>query len=180
MFSKLSTLLLVTVIFSIFYVVYFFEIPLNFPDKNNELVPDFKFQNLKISHLNDGVLEMEIEADNAVFFKDSTTILIDNGYTQFYFKESGFVAINFPVAKFNFDKNEMLFNEAYIAYLSDQKPIWMFSKEIISSVEDSYIKSNAFTEIYYDNIYVQTNDMYFDFKKNMLFLDKSPIIKAKF
>ena len=74
----------------IFYVVFFVDIDLTQWAPKEDDVPDFKFENVIISHVNNGVVEMELNASSATIYRDSNKVHLKKAKGVFYFGAGDF------------------------------------------------------------------------------------------
>ncbi|RAP31553.1 hypothetical protein DID78_00950 [Candidatus Marinamargulisbacteria bacterium SCGC AG-343-D04] len=170
MINKISVVVLGSILVVIFYVLFFFEVPIHFPKEKSGMVPDFMFENVRISHINDGVLEVEVEAENAVIYKGTQDVLLDKGKGTFFFSEGDYLKIDFPVGSYNLQRGAMDLNDAYMVYMRDVSPLWIYSEKIRCVFEDRFIESRSSSTIYYENIKIHSNFLAFNLDKNRVLL----------
>jgi hypothetical protein len=158
----------------IFYVVFFVDIDLTQWAPKEDDVPDFKFENVIISHVNNGVVEMELNASSATIYRDSNKVHLKTAKGVFYFGAGDFFLLDSPSADYDMLTQAMQLEDASMAYLNQGTPLWVYSKWLQWNPEGQEIISETDSDLYFRDMKIKTRYLKLDLAENKMYLDDRP------
>ena len=161
----------------IFGVLFLFDFDSVFNKAAYRDRPDFVFENIVVSHFNDGVLEAEVKAHHASIDKDSNEIVLRDSKGSFYFEDKSFLTFNATNTNYDLQTRRWQFDLPYMVYVKQKKPlIWFDSKKILVGSDYTTIYSDQLSHFYKNNMSMTTHDFKFkQLEKKMFFSNYSEI-----
>ena len=179
MLSKLSVYILSFFLLLILYMVFFYDITYETRPLKDTSLPDFEFENVVISHFNDGELEFEVSANRALIYKDSNLLQLDTfsgvrGVTHNHFIR--FVANS---GGFNLLSSELTLNDSYLIFNYFFDYTWMYSKKMVWNSLTKQLYSTSNTTVDHQNYVIKTTNMRYDVDRAKLYLNDYPNINIR-
>ncbi len=176
MINKINTGLLLSMLGAIFYVVFFYDVSLYQPLPKPDDIPDFQFESLTVSHINNGVVELELQAENAVIYRGSHDVRLEGVTGAFYFGEGDNVLFESPYSQYDLNNREMVLENAYMVLDKGDDLIWMDSNQIRLSPDQAEIVAEGDVHLFLNTLMVSASRIYFPVVEQRIIFDQSPEI----
>ena len=173
MLNKISTWLFFLILATIIYFVFFYDIKFMTKNIDSDL-PDFSFENIVVSHFNDGKLESEFKSDKATIYRNSNQINLFETQGAFFLDEINSVRFNSSSMSYNLTDFNIDMQDPYLVYLSDKSPVWLNSKKLNYDLKTNSIYTDSLTNVYFDEGYIKSNKVVFNLKDYKVYLEESP------
>jgi LPS export ABC transporter protein LptC len=178
MLNKISTGLFFLILVTIIYFVFLYDIKFMNKDMDSTL-PDFSFENIVVSHFNDGKLESEFISDKATIYRKSNQINLFETQGAFFLDELTTVRFNSSSMMYNLNKSNIYMEDPYLVYLSDKSPVWLHSEQLYYDLKKNSIHTDSLTTVYFDEGYIQSRKVLFNLNDYKVYLDESPMFHLR-
>lgn len=173
MLNKISTWLFFLILVTIVYFVFFYDIKfINKQDVSD--LPDFTFENIVVSHFNDGELESEFKSDKATIYRKSNEINLFETQGAFFLDKLNSVRFNSSSMTYYLDDFNIHMTNPHLVYLSEKSPVWMHSEQLFYDLKKNSIFTDNLTTVYFDEGYIQSRKVLFNLKEYKVYLEESP------
>ena len=177
MLEKLSIYILAFLMVVIIYTTFFYDFTFSKRLEKADHTPDFVFQNVVVSHYNEGLLELQVSTNRAVIYRGSQEVIMEDAKGVSYTNNNGLICFNSLEGRFNLQSNNLVLKEAYMVFNQSDDYIWVYSKELFWDSLKKNIYSNADSTIHNKMFFVDTDYFLFDFMKQKISLRETPKIK---
>lgn len=123
-------------------------------------IPDFQFQDVTISQVEEGVLKWEIQADEAEIYNGKALLKMKMVSGNIYQNVDPIIRFIANSSSFDISKNEMMFTRVHVDFLTKPK-FYLKSEELFFNANQHIFTgkrhnklSNAFLELVGENLYL--------------------------
>jgi len=123
-------------------------------------IPDFQFQDVTISQVEEGVLKWEIQADEAEIYNGKALLKMKMVSGNIYQNIEPIIRFIANASSYDISKNEMIFTRVHVDFLSSPK-FYLKSEELFFNANRHILigrrhnkLSNSFLELVGENLYL--------------------------
>lgn len=117
------------------------------PIKSDPNAPDYVFEGVSITHLDEGVVTWELDADTAEISKKTGEATLVSVEGRFIEKNSVVAIMRGPSAILNMQTADMHMNNAEVNYVAEAQPVTLNASELIWNSMDEILEGSGLIKV---------------------------------
>ena len=160
---------MIVLFFVMLYAVFFYDIERVFDSQGYDSDrPNFEFENVLISHVNNGVVEFQVSANRAEIFSDTHDLKLNQSRGVSFVDASHFVRFNAYRSLFNLQTKRWQLEDSFLAFVQNESIVWLDSKRLDWKLSSSQFSSKGEAHIYAQGVKITAFDLLFKLEDQKL------------
>lgn len=160
----------------IFYVVFFYAVDIYQPTPKSENTPDFSFENIRVSHIYNGNIEMEVYSEKAVIHKGTDLVSFEESHGTLFYEVGQSLLFEASSVNYDLESSSLMFAIPYFVNVTERLPVWFSSEKAYWNSRSQRVTLKGHSKIYYDSMVTEAGSLDFDMKDQMVYVTQKPYI----